>query len=326
MICSTIIPTIGRDTLSRAVKSVLQQDFDADEFEVIVVNDSGQPLPHADWMDSKQVTVLHTNRLNRSVARNTGAAIARGRYLHFLDDDDWMLPDAFQHLWHQSKVTPQAGWVYGGFRLVNNEGETVKEIHPSEAGNCFVHMLASEWIPIQASWVDAGIFFTVGGFAHLNSLEGGYEDIDLSRMVSRYRDFATTAKTVTVIRYGDAGSTTDYNNLLRQNRRSREKSLNMTGAFGRLKASAQTDKSHASYWHGQIIYYYLVSVYWNLKQKNPMKALSRLTFAMLAFLISIPHILSLDFWRGALHHHHNLVRVTLADLERKLYTKTVWKN
>ena len=83
MICSTIIPTIGRGSLSRAVESVLQQDFDRDEFEVIVVNDSGKPLPHQAWMDSKHVSLLHTNRLNRSVARNTGAAVARGKYLHF---------------------------------------------------------------------------------------------------------------------------------------------------------------------------------------------------------------------------------------------------
>ena len=99
MFCSTVIPTIGRSTLSRAVCSVLQQSFTADEFEVIVVNDSGSPLPDADWQHSDHVRVLHTNRRERSVARNTGAAIAEGRYLHFLDDDDWLLPGALKTFW-----------------------------------------------------------------------------------------------------------------------------------------------------------------------------------------------------------------------------------
>ena len=45
MFSSTVIPTVNRPTLSRAVRSVLQQNFTADDFEVIVVNDSGQPLP-----------------------------------------------------------------------------------------------------------------------------------------------------------------------------------------------------------------------------------------------------------------------------------------
>jgi glycosyltransferase involved in cell wall biosynthesis len=85
MFCSTVIPTIGRPTLSRAVCSLLDQAFTADDFEVIVVNDSGRPLPEMDWQHSAQVRVIDTNRRERSVARNTGAAIAGGRYLHFLD-------------------------------------------------------------------------------------------------------------------------------------------------------------------------------------------------------------------------------------------------
>ena len=39
MFCSTIIPTVNRPTLSRAVYSVLQQDFPEDQYEIIVVND-----------------------------------------------------------------------------------------------------------------------------------------------------------------------------------------------------------------------------------------------------------------------------------------------
>ena len=83
MFCSTIIPTVNRPTLSRAVHSVLNQEFDRDDFEVIVVNDSGKQLPDAEWQKSDQVRVINTNRCKLSVARNTGAAIAKGRYLHF---------------------------------------------------------------------------------------------------------------------------------------------------------------------------------------------------------------------------------------------------
>ncbi len=60
MYCSTIIPTIARPTLARAVNSVLSQDFPADEFEVIVINDSGRPLSAEVWQESDQVKVLTT--------------------------------------------------------------------------------------------------------------------------------------------------------------------------------------------------------------------------------------------------------------------------
>ena len=96
MFCTSIIPTVGRKTLQRAVQSVLDQNFSADEFEVIVVNDSGSPLPFADWQSSPLVRVIHTDHQERCVARNTAAALAKGTYLHFLDDDDWMLPGALK--------------------------------------------------------------------------------------------------------------------------------------------------------------------------------------------------------------------------------------
>lgn len=276
-------------------------------------------------MDSPQVKILHTNRHNRSIARNTGAAIARGRYLHFLDDDDWMLPGAFRNLWQQAKVSDAAGWVYGSFRLVDNNGETIMDFHPQEEGNCFIHMLASEWIPLQASWVETGAFFTVGGFASLQSLEGGYEDIDLSRMISQSYEFVRTSEIVAVIRYGDIGSTTDYTNLVGQNRRSREKGLDLTGAFGRLMASAQADGIRPHYWLGQIVYYYLVSALWNLKHRQPLKAISRLMRALFAIVLSIPLVLSPDFWHGVFHPYHNRVRSTLDALDNKFYTQTTWK-
>jgi glycosyltransferase involved in cell wall biosynthesis len=52
MFCSTIIPTVGRDRLARAVESVLSKKCRPQLFEVIVVNDSGQPLTPAAWQQS----------------------------------------------------------------------------------------------------------------------------------------------------------------------------------------------------------------------------------------------------------------------------------
>jgi glycosyltransferase involved in cell wall biosynthesis len=325
MSCSTIIPTIGRDTLARAVNSVLQQDFTRGDFEVIVVNDSGKPLPPADWMQSPQVKIMHTNRHNRSVARNTGAAAARGKYLHFLDDDDWMLPGAFEALWASAESAGQAGWVFGGFLLVNNAGEQIKAFNPPETGSCFVQMMASEWIPLQASWISSKAFFAVDGFASLHSLDGGYEDIDLSRLVAREYDFAHSAEVVAAIRYGDSGSTTNYTTFVKQNRRSREKSLDMPGAFTRLRNSALQDRQRTSYWLGRIVYFYLASFPWYLKQKQGFKAASRLAYALIAFLSALRYVFSSSFWRGALRPHYNLVRATLEEMNKNLYTTTAWE-
>ncbi|MFQ5577256.1 MAG: glycosyltransferase family 2 protein, partial [Anaerolineae bacterium] len=204
MFCSTIIPTVNRPTLSRAVNSVLNQRFTDDDVEVIVVNDSGQPLPEMDWQKSDRVQVINTNRRERSVARNTGAAVAKGRYLHFLDDDDYILPDAFESFWELAG-TSRAAWLYGAYKLVDNTGKPFKEIYPDESGNTYIYSIASDWIPLQSSLIESEAFFAVGGFASLHSLLGGYEDIDLYRQITRYYSVAGTADLVACVRKGEEG-------------------------------------------------------------------------------------------------------------------------
>jgi glycosyltransferase involved in cell wall biosynthesis len=299
---------------------VLGQEAGPHEFEVIVVKDSGDSLAQEGWMASKRVRILQTKRRNRSVARNCGAAIACGRYLHFLDDDDWILPGAIRRF-AEIAATEQSAWIYGGFQLVNNQGDLLQEILPTETGNCSVQLLASEWLPLQASWIRSDVFFSVGGFAPLNSLGGGYEDIHISRMVSHYHDFSRLLATVAVIRFGDTTSTTNYDDLVQQNRRSREKILDLPGAYPRIRSSAQG----APYWRGRIAYYYLASVRWNLKQRRLTRAASRAIYFLRTLASPGSHWVSPAFWRGVWRPHLNLVRTSLGTAGSHLFPNTVWK-
>lgn len=324
MFCSTVIPTIGRKTLSRAVESVLNQEFNADDFEIIVLNDSGKSIFEADWQQSERVQIFNTNRRNRSVARNTGAAVAKGEYLHFLDDDDWMLPGAFQNLWELAKKN-KAAWLYGSFRLVNNEGDELVAIYPEEKGNCFLQVVAWEWLPLQASLVKSDAFFRVGGFASLPSLHGGFEDIDLTRKIAMYYDVAGTADLVANIRIGDVGSTTDYENLFIQNRQSRENALGMFGAFSRMRSSVSNSLPDSSYWYGRIVYYYIASFRRNIREKRLFSAVSRAIYAAVGFIISGRHIFHPHFWRGLLKPHIPRVRLAKEMTGIIDYSKTNWK-
>ena len=296
MFSSTIIPTVGRATLARAVNSVLSQSFDKADFEVIVVNDSGEPLPWQAWRSLNRVQVINTNRRERSVARNTGAAIARGKYLHFLDDDDWLFPDAFCHFWELSQDN-LATWLYGSSQLVDRNGSKLIQLHHEIQGNCFLHAMAGEWIPLQSSLIEAKLFHRLGGFSALIT---GPEDIDLFRRISLYENVAGTSSLIASIERGHAGSTTNYNQHSEQSRLAREQILDEALAFHRMKESAIS-----AYWLGRMLRIYFTSAIWNLQHKRLAIAASRLASGLAVIVLSHFRISSVSFWNAFLRPYQS---------------------
>lgn len=286
MFVSTIIPTIGRPTLARAVESVLRQSLSKAEYEVIVVNDSGQPLPREDWQQSERVRVVTTNRRERSVARNTGAAMARSRYLHFLDDDDWLAPDALAHFWQSGPRQP-SGWVYGVTQLVDRQGNPTIRLQHGLSGNCFLQVMTGEWIPLQSSLIASEAFFAVGGF---NPLLSGPEDIDLLRRIALQYELAATDGLIAYVGMGAEGSSTDYGRHPELRRWAREGILDQAATFARLRAAAAD-----SYWQARLVRIYLTSVIWNARRLRLFTAAARAAQATRGLLLSRSW-LSPRFW------------------------------
>jgi glycosyltransferase involved in cell wall biosynthesis len=289
LFCTTIIPTVGRPSLARAVESVLNQEVFPAGFEIIIVNDSGGPLPPADWQQSAHVQIVQTNRRERSVARNTGAAIAKGKFLHFLDDDDWLDPSAFRHFYRLSQST-NAAWLYGITQLVDRQGQPTIQLQHGLNGNCFVQVMAGEWVPLQASLIDRNIFMKVGGF---NPLISGPEDIDLLRRVLLQAKLAETPERVAYVGRGEEGSTTDYSRHAEASRWAREAIVDADNTFRRMRTSATN-----SFWYGRMLRVYLTSCAWNLQQRRLFSAASRLLFSAGSILAARTHLLSGAYWRA----------------------------
>lgn len=97
-IVSVVIPTYNRpDLLRLAVASVLVQTVR--DIEIIVVDDAS----HCDnktlldeFGDGRVRYARHASNKRLPGARNTGVAMARGRFIAFLDDDDRWLPGKLQ--------------------------------------------------------------------------------------------------------------------------------------------------------------------------------------------------------------------------------------
>ncbi len=118
-VVSVVIPTHNRPKwLRRAVASALSQTLD--DIEIIVVNDAGEPvdqlLAELDC-DGKVESIRFAQNRERSAARNAGLALARGRYIAYLDDDDWWEHDHLRPLVEELDRTGAVG-VYSDARTV----------------------------------------------------------------------------------------------------------------------------------------------------------------------------------------------------------------
>ena len=97
---SVLIRTTNRASLAQAIASVAAQSFT--QWEIVVVNASGQPLTPLSPEFARQVTRLIEPGvpLGRSAAANALLDAATGQYALFLDDDDQLLPAHLQKLVH----------------------------------------------------------------------------------------------------------------------------------------------------------------------------------------------------------------------------------
>lgn len=291
MFSTTVIPTVQRPTLARAVRSVLDQT-DSGDLEVIVVNDSGTALEAASWMDDRRVRITHTQGQERSAARNAGARLARGRYLHFLDDDDVMLPGGWQAFLDMERTAGPAKWRYGYWRVVDNEGRLLAEFHPGLRGNAFAALVAGEGLPLQASLIAATLFHQVHGF-DIDPELIGVEDRDLQRRLALIGDIELVPSVIAAVRVGRHGSTTPWASTAERDRRSRHYALSQPDALARARQSAGTP-----YWRGRLTRAYGASGVWNLTRGQVATGARQLAAAIAVAAGGWP---GPDFVRGVTH-------------------------
>lgn len=108
---SVIVPVYKVEPyLDRCVQSILRQTFRA--FELILVDDGspdGCPAMCDGWAkQDRRIRVLHKENGGLSSARNAGLAVATGRYISFVDSDDWIEPQMLEYLWNLLQAHPEA--------------------------------------------------------------------------------------------------------------------------------------------------------------------------------------------------------------------------
>ncbi len=101
---SIIIPAFNcEETLSRAINSVLSQDYH--DYEVIIVNDGSVDQTKRVAMEyierSPKIKLFNIENSGPSAARNLGLDNASGQYVLFIDSDDMLQQGTLQYLHEQ---------------------------------------------------------------------------------------------------------------------------------------------------------------------------------------------------------------------------------
>jgi glycosyltransferase involved in cell wall biosynthesis len=141
---SVIIATYnGAATLSRAVDSVLAQSYK--NFEIIVVDDgSTDDTPAVIRRYGAKVHYHLQPNSGVSNARNTGAKLARGEWLAFLDVDDWYYPHRLA--WHARLLQrqPDLDFLIGDYDYGRANGEVMRRAIDSSGFGAMVLASADE--------------------------------------------------------------------------------------------------------------------------------------------------------------------------------------
>lgn len=103
MILSIVVPVYNvAKYLPKCLDSLLNQDIGLDDYEIIVVNDGSTDASGEIAQDYagrfSNIVLLNQENKGLSAARNSGIGSAKGKYIQFVDSDDYLEPNVLKSL------------------------------------------------------------------------------------------------------------------------------------------------------------------------------------------------------------------------------------
>lgn len=125
---SIVVPVYNVEKyLNKCIDSLLLQSYE--NIEIILVDD-GSTDKSGDICDSykncKKIKVVHKQNEGLGYARNSGLEVASGKYVAFVDSDDWVSPSLIDNL-YDAITKYKVDFAKNGFRRVTNDGTLIEE-------------------------------------------------------------------------------------------------------------------------------------------------------------------------------------------------------
>ena len=118
--------------LDRCIKSILNQNFN--DYEIILIDDGSPdncPQICDKWeQKDKRIKVIHKQNEGLGMARNTGLENAIGKYMFFLDSDDYILPGLLNEMFEYLN-SKECDIVFYGFQRTDKNGNILNKAIPN---------------------------------------------------------------------------------------------------------------------------------------------------------------------------------------------------
>lgn len=155
---SVIVPTYNRaERLVGALESVFSQSYT--NFEVIVVDDGSTDDTETIIKNMADQRLRYFKKKNeeRSVARNFGIKQAKGKYINFLDSDDYQLSHHLDVAFSTIKKNKQPDILHLGYQLVDRNGNILLKRDNLSAHNLLKKMVHENILHGNAMFIKRNI-------------------------------------------------------------------------------------------------------------------------------------------------------------------------
>lgn len=127
---SVIVPVFnGEKYIERCIVSILRQTIS--NIEVIIIDDGSTDSTASlcDDFQSKdnRIKVIHKDNLGLSHSRNVGLKFATGKYIGFVDADDWIAPEMYEELYNLAENN-DAELCTARYVVTKSERDTFKQL------------------------------------------------------------------------------------------------------------------------------------------------------------------------------------------------------
>lgn len=139
IVLTVVVPAYNVEAyLPKCINSILAQDLSAEMYEIIIVDDGSTDMSGiiADEYaaDHENIEVIHQANAGLSAARNAGISAARGKYIQFVDSDDYLEQNVLARLVNKMEVDNLDVLRFN----YQNVDQSYEPFHPNKEDNPYV--------------------------------------------------------------------------------------------------------------------------------------------------------------------------------------------